>query len=115
MNITRDSTDLFDSEGFLVDPELWDRDLALGIAARLGISELLESHWSVIDYLREHYLRNASLPWEGHLCRELDLVEGCIHRLFGGPVEAWKVAGLPDPGEEARAYMLNMEAPSGSV
>jgi hypothetical protein len=26
-------------------------------------------------------------------------------------IEAWKVAGQPDPGEEARAYMLNMEPP----
>lgn len=42
---------------------------------------------------------------------ELDLVANCVHRLFGGPLEAWKVAGLPDPGEEARTYMENLEPP----
>jgi tRNA 2-thiouridine synthesizing protein E len=44
------------------------------------------------------------------VCRELDLVSDCVCALFGGPLEAWKVAGLPDPGEEARVYMENMEA-----
>ena len=108
MRMTREITDLFDANGFLADPSLWDRDLALRIAAQIGLGELSESHWAVVDYLRENYLVDARLPWEGNICHELDLVEHCVHRLFGGPIEAWKVAGLPDPGEEARTYMLNM-------
>lgn len=105
------ATDLFDSYGFLRDAGLWDRDVALYIAAELGLNELRESHWAVMDYLREHYLAHGTIPWEGNLCRELDLAEHCVHRLFGGPLEAWKVAGLPDPGEEARVYMENLEPP----
>jgi tRNA 2-thiouridine synthesizing protein E len=108
---TKIISDPFDDYGFLVDPDLWDRDLALRIANELEVGELEESHWAVVDYLREHYLEKATLPWEGNLCRELDLVEDCVHRLFGGPLEAWKVAGLPDPGEEARTYMVNLEPP----
>jgi sulfur relay (sulfurtransferase) DsrC/TusE family protein len=111
MNTVREIPDFFDDNGFLADPNLWNRELGLRIAAQLGFGELEESHWAVIDYLREHYLVSANLPWEGNICRDLDLVEGCVHRLFGGPIEAWKVAGLPDPGEETRAYMLNMEPP----
>jgi len=111
MSMPREIPDLFDVNGFLVDPELWDRDLALRIAAQLDLGELEESHWAVIDYLREHYLDSSTLPWEGNVCRDLDLIEDCVQRLFGGPIEAWKVAGLPDPGEEARTYMLNLEAP----
>ena len=65
----------------------------------------------VIDHLREHYLANGTLPWEGNLCRELDLVEHCVHCLFGGPPAAWTIAGLLDPGEEARTYMENLEPP----
>lgn len=113
MNRMQEIPDIFDDNGFLADPDLWDRDLALRIADQLGVRELGESHWAVIDYLREHYLANATLPWEGNVCRELDLVEDCVHRLFSGPIEAWKVAGLPDPGEEARTYMLNLEPPGG--
>lgn len=107
----RETSDLFDSYGFLKDPASWHAELAEKIALRLGIGELHQSHWAVIGYLREHYLVNATLPWEGNVCRELDLVANCVHRLFGGPVEAWKVAGLPDPGEEARTYMENLEPP----
>ena len=54
MNRAREIPDFFDSNGFLADPELWDRDMALRIAAQLEIDELEESHWAVIDYLREH-------------------------------------------------------------
>jgi tRNA 2-thiouridine synthesizing protein E len=111
MSVKEPLDDFFDDNGFLVKPELWDRDLALRIAGHLEIADLEESHWSVIDYLREHYAANATLPWEGNVCRDLDLVDDCIHRLFGGPIEAWKIAGLPDPGEEARTYMLNLEPP----
>jgi dissimilatory sulfite reductase related protein len=105
---------LFDSNGFLKDPAHWHRDLAEQRAKELGVGPLQQSHWSVIEYLREHYMDNATLPWEGNVCRELDLVDDCVHRLFGGPVEAWKIAGLPDPGEEARTYMENLEPPETS-
>jgi len=36
---------------------------------------------------------------------------GGILALFGGPIEVWRLAGLPNPGEEARTYMENQEAP----
>jgi tRNA 2-thiouridine synthesizing protein E len=101
--------DLFDDRGFVTDPDLWDRDLALGIAADLGIGELTETHWRVVDHIRGAYLSRRTLPWMSHVCRELGLDRDCFHRLFGGPVEAWKVAGLPDPGPEARTYMENEE------
>lgn len=106
--MTEEIRDLFDDNGFLVDPDLWDRDLALRIAAQLGIRELEESHWAVIDYLREDFLTNATPPLEKDVCRELDLVEDCVQRLFGGAIEAWKVAGLPDPREAADTFMRDL-------
>ena len=110
MTSARETRDPFDDNGFLVDPGQWDRDLALGIAAELGLGDLEAEHWTVIDYIRAHYLAHGTLPWPSHVCHELDLGEGCVRRLFGSPLEAWKVAGLPDPGEEARTYMQNQEA-----
>jgi TusE/DsrC/DsvC family sulfur relay protein len=99
--------DLFDENGFLLDFDLWDRDIALAIAGQLKLGELEEDHWAVIDFLREHYLAQGPLPWPSHICRTLKLDADCIRQLFGGPIEAWKVAGLPDPGEEARTAMAN--------
>ncbi|WP_200249963.1 TusE/DsrC/DsvC family sulfur relay protein [Thiococcus pfennigii] len=108
---TRSRSDVtpFDEWGFLEDPDLWNRDLALGIAAELDLPELTEDHWRIVDGLREHYLTTGNLPAQQTLCHELDLAPNCIMELFGGPIEAWKVAGLPDPGVEARTYMANME------
>lgn len=111
MTGSREIDDLFDADGFLIEPELWDRDLALRISAAVRVGELGEEHWAVIDYLRTHYLAHRTLPWEGNVCRELGLGEACVQGLFGGLYEAWKVAGLPNPGEEARTYMLNQEPP----
>lgn len=38
------------------------------------------------------------------------MASDCIVALFGGPIELWRLAGLPDPGKEARTYMENQEA-----
>jgi tRNA 2-thiouridine synthesizing protein E len=100
--------DIFDDNGFLADPDLWNRDLALHIADQLGIRELGDSHWAVIDYLRDDFLANATPPLEGDVCCELDPVDDCVQRLFGGTIEAWKVAGLPDPQEDARTFMRDL-------
>lgn len=102
--------DLFDAEGFLMDADLWNRDLALSVAAELGLNELTEVHWNIIDEIRKHYLDSGALPVQLHLCHERGLEPHCIKRLFGGQLRAWKIAGLPNPGEEAMSYMLNEQA-----
>jgi len=98
-----------DDNGFLTDPALWDAHFAARMARHLGIGELAVAHWRVIERLRTGWLSEGNLPVPRHLCRKLDLVSNCLDKLFGGLIEAWKVAGLPDPGEEARVYMENME------
>jgi dissimilatory sulfite reductase related protein len=107
--IQTDEPVLFDERGFLASPELWTRDLALGIAKELGIPELSEDHWRIVDRLRDHFLATGQLPVQPTLCRELELDSGCIQDLFDGPLHAWRVAGLPYPGEEALTYMNNMD------
>jgi dissimilatory sulfite reductase related protein len=98
-----------DTHGFLLDPAAWDAQLAVRMARRLGIGGLSVAHWRVIERLRSGWVAEGRLPVQRHICREADLVPDCVETLFGGLVEAWKVAGLPDPGEEARVYMENME------
>ena len=98
-----------DANGFLTDPAHWDVRLAARLAQCLGVAELSFVHWRIIERLRAGWLVEGELPVQRHLCRELDLVSGCVDKLFGGFIEAWKIAGLPDPGEEARVYMENME------
>ncbi len=99
----------FDEYGFLTDPSQWDEQVARALAASLGIPQLTEDHWKVLRYVREHYLQRRALPWMEHVCHEQGLEDGCVRRLFKGPIEVWKIAGLPDPGAEARTYMENEE------
>jgi dissimilatory sulfite reductase related protein len=39
------------------------------------------------------------------VCRETALSKSEIYDLFGGCLRAWRIAGLPNPGEEARTYL----------
>ena len=95
----------FDEDGFLIDPSQWNKQAAKMIAAMDDIGPLGPDHWSVIYYLREHHLTYGSLPPMAQVCRTAHLGKYAVHWLFGGCRAAWRVAGLPNPGDEALTYM----------
>jgi tRNA 2-thiouridine synthesizing protein E len=95
----------FDEDGFLLDTQAWTPQLALEIADADGLLTLSPEHWKIIDYLREHYLNFGTLPVMNHVCWVNNLGRHCVHELFHNPREAWRIAGLPNPGEEAKARM----------
>ena len=95
----------FDDDGFLMDPDRWDENLAEQIAAADGIDHLDSAHWAVIRSLRDHFARHHSPPAVGHVCYMVSMQPTCLDSLFHGSREAWRIAGLPNPGEEAKAYM----------
>jgi tRNA 2-thiouridine synthesizing protein E len=101
----------FDERGFLRAPERWNAQLARMLAREHGV-QLTDEHWRVIASLRKDYLATANLLVEHSLCAALNLKPECLARLFGGPLTAWMIAGLPDPGTEARTYMENLEVPA---
>jgi len=96
----------FDSEGFLKNPSQWSEQVASEIARKDGLAELTQSHWKVIHWLREHFEKFGTAPPAfRHICHVNHLGPHGVETLFRTPREAWRVAGLPDPGEEARTYM----------
>lgn len=95
----------FDRDGFFAEPHLWNRQVARRIAAAEGIAALTGKHWEVIDHVRGHYFLNGSLPVMRLVCRAAGLDRHKAHMLFGRCRSLWRVAGLPNPGEEANAYM----------
>ncbi|MDQ7016652.1 MAG: TusE/DsrC/DsvC family sulfur relay protein, partial [Gammaproteobacteria bacterium] len=95
----------FDEYGFLLNPDLWTEALAEKVAHLQGIDELSEKHWRVVKHIRTKYLEVGGLPTLRLVCRAVSLSKEEIYALFGGCLPAWRIAGLPDPGEEARAYM----------
>lgn len=102
---TRASDPRFDGAGFLRDPAHWDESLAEAIAREDGIGPLTPTHWQIIRELRTSWLAHHTLPALSHVCRRVGQDAFCLEALFHGAREAWRVAGLPDPGEEARAYL----------
>lgn len=95
----------FDEDGFLINSAAWTKETARIMADLDGIGELNSDHWSVIFYLREHHFTKGSIPVMNHVCRVMSLGKYAVDRLFGGCREAWRIAGLPNPGEEAKTYM----------
>jgi tRNA 2-thiouridine synthesizing protein E len=101
----------FDADGFIKDPDAWDRNLAEAIAERDGLAQLSDDHWRLIDALRKHYFETGSVPVMRHVCRDAGMATHCVSDLLADPRRAWRVAGLPNPGEEAKAYLETADIP----
>lgn len=97
--------DLFDHEGFLLDPAKWNQDIAAQIAASEQII-LSEAHWQVIHLARQFYNEYDMSPNMRPLVNyvKLHLGSDCgnsiyLMRLFNGSAAKLtsKIAGLPKP------------------
>lgn len=100
--------DQFDEYGLLKHTGLWSQQLARHIAADIGVGPLSDAHWRIIEVMREHYARYGSATAMHKVCHEARIERRQINELFGYCLNAWRVAGLPDPGEEAKSYLSNM-------
>jgi len=98
----------FDDYGLLVNPDDWNEAVAIIIANRNGIEKLTANHWKIIHALREHYARFGVAPTMHNICRAYGHKSNWAHDLFHTCLNAWRVAGLPDPGEEAKSYLSDM-------
>jgi tRNA 2-thiouridine synthesizing protein E len=90
---------VFDEEGFLLEPELWDEELAEFLAREDGLPELGPKHWHVIRFLREYYFANGKSPLNAVLRKGTGLslteIEACFPK--GIKQGARRLAGLPNP------------------
>ncbi len=88
-----------DEDGFMQEPEKWDKIIAAALATTEGVDSLTEEHWKVVEYLRDYYLQFGVAPMIRKLCKETGFNLKKIYELFpSGPAKgACKVAGLPKP------------------
>ena len=86
-----------DEDGFIQDPEVWDKAVADSLASTEGVDELTEDHWKLVNYLRDYYLKFGIAPMIRELCKDTGIKLKDIYELFpSGPGQgACKVAGLP--------------------
>ena len=101
---------LFDDDGYLLDIEHWNKELATLVAEHLGIT-LTPAHWEVIAAVRQYYanyeLSPAMRPLVKYLARELGPDKGksiYLLRLFRSSTTSdspaklvARIAGLPQP------------------
>ncbi|MDT8452981.1 MAG: TusE/DsrC/DsvC family sulfur relay protein [Gammaproteobacteria bacterium] len=96
-----------DNEGFLQNPDEWNEQLAKWLAKQEGLDELSEARWQVIYALRDYYKEHQHVPNFKKLCKDAHQTDAyCMERLFdNNGSKAWRIAGLPNPGEEINAYL----------
>lgn len=88
-----------DGDGFLVDPNIWNDEVAALIAKSDDIVELTEQHWAIIRVIRKSFEETGMAPMIRTICKETGLKLKDIYALFPlGPARgACRVAGLPKP------------------
>ena len=88
-----------DEDGFIADPAQWDEGVANSLAVTEGVNALTDTHWKLVKYLREYYLKYNIAPMIRKVCKDTGLPLKQIYELFpSGPAKgACKVAGLPKP------------------
>ena len=86
-----------DDEGFLLQSETWNKDIAELLAQWEVPGGLTEDHWKVIDYLRNYYVEFKSVPPVRKLCKRTGLKFLYICKLFPSGLTrgACKIAGIP--------------------
>lgn len=95
----------FDKDGFFIHPEHWNIALAQRLAHSEGVGEMDEVQQGLLLTLRDEFHKFGAVTALSHICHLNGLDADCLHQLFRSPRQAWRIAGLPNPGEEAKAYL----------
>lgn len=86
-----------DEEGYLVDPQQWNKEVAQEIAKELNI-ELTDKHWEVVDYLRAQHDEGVDMSIRKVGKSGVVDIKGLYTLFPGGPLKnASKIAGLSRP------------------
>jgi TusE/DsrC/DsvC family sulfur relay protein len=90
---------LVDDDGYLVNVDDWDEDVARELATREGAGTLTSESLAMLKFIRDHYKTYNFFPIVNAICRKLHEPKDCVSEKFFNPLIAWKIAGLPHPEE----------------
>jgi len=95
-----------DMEGYLVDPEAWDKQVAQALAAEESL-ELTDGYWPILHFIREYWREHQVTPDVRHVVGFLAGNQGMDKRLaknrlfelfpYGYVQQACKIAGMIKP------------------
>ncbi len=88
-------------EGYLIDPNDWNEDIATQFATQEEIA-LTEEHWQIIRFIREWYVKRGVTPSSrdvAHFLKEINAPRNFLFSLFpyGYVQQACKIAGMKKP------------------
>ena len=97
---------LRDDEGYMVDPEDWNENLARELALEEDL-ELTEAYWPILGFMREYWQNHKIAPDVRHVIAYLAEIQGSdkkgakqqLFDLFpyGYVKQACKIAGMKRP------------------
>ena len=86
-------------EGFMTEPNEWNKEIAVVIANEEGIAEMTDEHWKVIDYCRQTGLESGSAPTLRNITNGAGVPTKQLFGLFpkGPAKKVAKISGLGKP------------------
>jgi dissimilatory sulfite reductase related protein len=86
-------------EGFMTNPNEWNKDIAVELAKGDGIAELTPAHWQVIDFCRKTAATNGAAPTLRQITNGAGVSTKDLFALFpkGPAKKVAKIAGLGKP------------------
>ena len=89
----------FDEEGFMVDANVWNKDIAAELAKGIGIDELTDRHWTVIEFCRSDYQEKGEAPTLRRITKAGGVPTKELYQLFpkGPAKKVALVSGLGKP------------------
>jgi len=95
-----------DAEGYLIDPEDWNEDIARQLAAEESL-ELGQQHWVVLHFMRDYWRERHVAPDVRHVISYLAAEQGIDKRTakrqlfqlfpYGYVQQSCKIAGMQRP------------------
>jgi tRNA 2-thiouridine synthesizing protein E len=93
----------FDEEGFMANPDEWDKDVAAALAADIGVEPLTDRHWQVIELCRSDFQVKGDAPTLRRITKEAGVPTKELYKLF------------PKGPAKKVAYVSGLGKPSGCI
>jgi tRNA 2-thiouridine synthesizing protein E len=89
----------FDEEGFMVNPDDWDKGIAEVLAQEEGVGQLSERHWTVIEFCRSDFQAQGEAPTLRRITKTGGVPTKEIYKLFpkGPAKKVARISGLGKP------------------
>ncbi|MEN8145396.1 MAG: TusE/DsrC/DsvC family sulfur relay protein [Gemmatimonadota bacterium] len=86
-------------DGFMLNPDQWNPEVAAELALDAGIDPLTDKHWEVLDYCRRDNATKGTPPGVRRITKNTGISMKEMYSLFpGGPgILAARISGLTKP------------------